>query len=337
MALLIKTFKKQKMIRQFILLVLSFILISCQSKPQEVTGIWFHAGSLKTENDFYNPTNWETFKQNSEKTDAKFSEEYVVMKLTLNENHTFSEQYFKTKPKEQIDTTFSGNWKLANDTLILTTDLKPENESIERYFLIQSNDSAKLQLKIIREILREKEKSTVNFDFQTKQKKFDNLINTVGLDHNEFYAKSDEYFEDFWEFINFGKYQILSKRTNSDDQINHYNQDIKDLIYGNYWESVPYYDPISEYSKGRLVFNKNDQLKLIYQDLSSQSGWCGTLSNADYSTTWNWDKSANTITIHHKKEGIPPEIRRMFRSENPKNEKYKILAKNKFVMIWEKL
>lgn len=325
------------MIRQFILLALSFILISCESKHQEIAGIWFHAGSLKTENDFYNPTNWETFKKHSEKTDAKFSEEFIFLKLRLNEDHTFSEQYFDTKTKQQREKTLSGNWKLANDTLILTTNLHPENASIERYFLFQSNDSAKLQLKIIKEISKEKGKSTVNFDLQTKQKKFDNLIKTVGLDQNEFYAKNDEYFDDFWEFHNFGKYQILAKVTTNADHIDHYSQDIKDIIYGNYWERVPYYDPVSEYTKGRLVFDKNDQLKIIYQDLSSRTGWCGTLSNADYNTTWNWDKSANTITIHHKKEGIPLEIRQMFRSENPKTEKYKILAKNKFVMIWEKL
>lgn len=325
------------MIRQLVLLVLIFILTSCESEPPQVVGAWFHSGFLKTDNDFYNPTNWETFKKNAEKTDTKFSEQYIFLKLALNSDNTFSEQYFDPKTNEQQEKTLFGTWKLANDTLILTTDIKPKTTSLERFFLIQSNDSAKLRLKIIREISHEKGKSTINYDLQTKQRKFENLIKSIGLDQNEFYAKSDEYFEDFWEFNNFGKYQVLSKRTDNEDDIDHYSQDIKDMMNGLHWEHVPYYDPISEYSKGRLIFNKIDQLKIQYQDLSSRTGWCGTLSNGYYHTTWNWDKNANTVTIHQKKGAIPFEIRRMFQSENPKTEKYKILAKNKFVMIWEKL
>lgn len=62
------------------------------------------------------------------------------------------------------------------------------------------------------------------------------------------------------------------------------------------------------------------------------------MSNADYKVDWEWNKGKNTITINfNNKEKIPFEILSLFREKELKTAKFKIIAKNDKVMIWENI
>lgn len=323
-------------------LFLIVILFSCEQEPKQIFGTWFHLGLNQTENTYYDELKWNSVK--SEFLNLETNPNPTILnqrtdlyeKLDLKKGNTFTSQLFDLKTNLPFDGTQKGTWKLENNNLILT--IKQKNEELKRIYLVQEISKSKLALKIIREVTIEKGKQNTIYDLSNKEKSFNGIVNEIGIDKNEFLSESGEYFDDFWEFRNFGKYQVLSRWLKQGDDISKYSESIKDIINGSCWNYMPYYDPIFENTNQRLIFNKNRELIIRYGDLSSRSGGCGTLSNEDYKVDWEWNKGKNTITINfNNKEKIPFEILSLFREKELKTAKFKIIAKNDKVMIWENI
>lgn len=324
------------MLRLIFVLAVFSLLSSCSSKTSELKGTWYLPGFLQTESKFYNASEWGKIKpkNNSDSTDIKG----VYLRLVLNENQTATEQYLDIRTNKPIDNVLSGTWQRVNDTLKLKYIAANGKATLERKFLVQSSDENSLSLKITDEIAKENGKIIQEFSLKKQTASFQKLIKSIGISDEDFYGEHSEYHQDFWEFNNFGKYQILSRYIKVEDKIDNYSPEIKDVIHGFYWDYVPYYQPIFSHSHERLIFNKNDELLIRYEVLSSQSEGCGTLAQQDLSVKWKWNKAANTIKIIlPENASFPVEIRNLFKNEKPKTETYKILAKNKYVMIWEKL
>ena len=138
------------------------------------------------------------------------------------------------------------------------------------------------------------------------EERFATLIKQIGLDTTALIAQQkDEYDTDFWEFINFGKYQILTRRIADYDSIPKFSKNIDEAIRGYFWEDVPYYDPIFANARERVVFNGAGKMEIIYQVLKSRSGWCGTLSNGNYPLEWSFDQPKKEILINFPKNAEP--------------------------------
>ena len=299
----------------FILLLTSF---NCYT--QNLRGTWYHLGLLQTENVFYNQTDWKNIKPtklDEKENPRRLPRQDIYLKMTLNENYTFSEQYFDTKNNKPTDKPLNGKWEFVQDTLKTKAEWEVQNAFVERYYLVEKNNDNNLILKIIREITKRKNGQIINkFDLQERQQKLENLIKSIGISDEDFYAENREYSDDFWEFYNIGKYQFLSRYRTNKDNIEHFNEEIKSMIYGNIFGFLPYYG--YSISHERLIFNRNDELLIRYQDLSSRSEGCGTLAEADEDARWTWNKSQQTIKIQFRENATYPyEVRRLFLTEIP--------------------
>ena len=325
-----------------IFLLFCLTLLSCQQKAQQLTGTWFHLGLTQTENTYYKEFDWNSKKQdflslaNNPNLFSQNQRTDLYEKLILDEDGTFSTQLFDLRTNEPFDKLLKGQWNVKNTKLVL--NVKENTDELYRVYEVDFNSDTNLHLKIVKETLSENREKTMDYDLSVKEKAFKDVIAQIGVDQNDFLSANDEYVDDFWEIQNFGRYQVLSRRLKQDEDISKYSKSIQDVINGYCWNYVPYYDPIFENTSERLVFNTNEEFLIRFKDLASRGVGCGTLSNSDYSAAWKWNKLENTIEMKFDgKEKIPFEVLNLFRSNDLKNEKFKILAKNEKVMIWEKI
>lgn len=308
-------------------------LFSCQSKSENLQGEWYQIGFIKTNNTFYSSQN-EAIKDNF----IEFKNGKMT-KLKLNSDQTFTLQtiYFPENTKED---SLKGTWKITNENLVLNVTLK--NASWDGEFVIKKSDSRNLDLGLIKSIKKENNQIIENFSLAEKEKKWENIINKIGYEKgfpivSEQKYRADDFLLNYlWEIRSFGKYVIL--RNERFDENTKYSEEIQDILNGYPWDYVPFYEPIFESSDQRLVFFDNKKMDFIYRDLSSQTGGCGTLAEGFYLVDYSFSEENKTLSFQFSVTESPPiELQILFFNKSPKKLDYKILAKNKDLVILEKI
>ncbi|WP_313032182.1 DUF5004 domain-containing protein [Soonwooa sp.] len=340
--------KVTKLLRILIPIVILSLVWSCNKKPetkatpkaQKLTGAWILSGLLQTNNSFHAGKDWKNNHAAIMKSDSikifynQRSDLYT--KLDLKANNQFTTQLFDIKTDSAFDKAISGTWKLENNQLKLSAKATKAQASLEQIFDITDYNDKVLKLKIIKEVTSEVGKSNPNYDLADRQKKFDNIIKEIGINQNDLTTKDLEYNSDFWTVNNFNDHQLLTRRIGQDQDISKYSKDLQSLIYGVPWDYVPYYEPIFENRSVRFSFLPKSKLDIEYQIDGSASGWCGTPAQGHYFGTYHYNKTNKLMEISFTDPKIPKEVQRTFRYGN-KSQKYQILAKNDYVMIWKKL
>ncbi|MFN3019632.1 hypothetical protein ACK1KB_01415 [Chryseobacterium sp. TY3] len=337
-----------KLLRILFSIVILSLVWSCNKKPetkptpkaQNLTGVWILSGLLQTNNSFHAEKNWKSdrvaiLKRDS--TEIFYNQRPdLYTKLELKSNHQFTGQIFDIKSDSAFDKAVSGTWKLENNQLKLSAKATKEQVSLEQIFDITDYNDTILKLKIVKEITSEIGKSNPNYDLANLQKKFDNIIKEIGINQNDLTTKDLEYNSDFWTVNNFNDYQVLNRHIGQDEDISKYSQDLQNLIYGYPWDYVPYYEPIFENRSGRFTFLPNSKVDIEYQIDDSASGWCGTPAQGHYTGTYHYDSANKLMEISFTNPKIPDEVQRTFPYGN-KAQKFQILAKNDYLMIWKKI
>lgn len=308
--------------------------------PDKLIGAWILSGQLQTSNTFHIKDDWKNNQKAIIKSDSLESFYFlrgdIYTQLNLKADKEFSMQQFETKTNQARYTPITGTWKIENNQLLLSANTNAKQAILEQRFDITDYSDKVLKLKIVKEVTSEVGKNNPNYDLAEQQKKFNNIIKEIGINQNDLTTKDSEFNSDFWTIINFKDYQILNRNAKQSDDLSKYSEDVRMMIYGHIWNYLPYYEPIFESRSSRFAFLPNAELDVRYQIDGSASGWCGTLSSGDYLASYQYDKSNNLIDITFSNPKIPTEVQRVFPFDTTL-QKYKILAKNDYVMIWKKL
>lgn len=326
-------------IKIVLVLIVQLSLFSCQKTVEDkLVGVWYHFDYYQTENTFYTENQWAKTKdslleQAKEPVAITIRPEYYI-KLSLNKDFTFTEKTYDIASNTCIDncndTINISKWKVNGDTLFLQTKF---NEQIiaEKVFKLTRKEN-EFKATFIKEIRSNTKRELEEiYNLSKKEANFKNLIQEIGIDKNASLLEN-------WEMLNFGKYSILRDYNfvSEEDNIK-YNK--HDVLYSGIWEQVPYYDPIFEHSKGRLLLGENGKLTIVYQVLGSASGKCGTLENDDFDFgNWQLNLKEKQLTFirGNQVEKVPFEVKKLFKTNALQGKyNYNILAKNKAIIILE--
>ena len=324
-----------------IALVLTVLFSSCGTADEgKLVGTWYHFDFYKTTNTFYNTKRWQEVKDSlikhaQEPTAINIRPDYYI-KLTLNKDATYTEKTIDIASGECIDACNDSinikKWNINNDTLVLQTKF---NEQIitEKVFKITRKEN-EFKVTIIKEISSNTQgEQEETYNLSKKETNFKTLIQEIGIDKNTRLSED-------WELLNFGKYSILRDYNfaskGEEDNIK-YNK--HDVLYSGIWEQVPYYNPIFEHTKARLLLKKSGRLTINYKVLGSASGKCGTLEQNDFDFgKWHIDLQKNNMifVFNNQSKKVPFEVKKLFQTTKLQRKyKYKILAKNKAFIILE--
>jgi hypothetical protein len=332
--------------KYFRLLFLVFLLASCQLKKTEsIVGTWYHLGLYATENHFYNESEWQIqkvkFVQQIDSPSLVSRPDYYI-KLELTADSTFTETLVDLAKDTALELGTKGKWQFVSEglngsafKLFMTS---AEKDVDERTFRLNAHENNSLETTIIQQLYKQKDSIILNYNLFEKQKRFEALIKMIGIDTNSVLSET-------WDFHNFGKYQILTDymlpmHYNEDsNSILQYNEIIQSVIYTTgIWDNVPYYQPIFESTNQRLQIGKHDSMNIVYGMISSRSGDCGTLARGYYNGQCHLNVKENSLQFVFDpiKNPFPIEVKGLFWFQKPKAVyNYKILAKNKAVMILE--
>ena len=308
-------------------------------------GTWIKLGLTQTENKFYNQTKWDEKKESFlllEKNPNPAIKNHrfdLYEKIILNPDYTFTLQILDLVSDKNFHEPLKGTWSKNQDHLIIKSQNKDNN--FERNYEILSHSKDEMELRVVKETYTEKGKNIQAFDYYNREIGFQKIIKQIGIDTIQFTAllKNEVYDFDYWEMMNFGNYQILSRRNNLEENRAKYNKTIEDFITEMPWDYLPYYDPIFEHTNEKLIFNTNRNLMIRYKMLSSGNcDDCGTLSENNFQASWQYYPNEDRIELNfNNKEEPPYEVLHLFRSNKLNSKNYKILAKNDWLMIWQKI
>ena len=335
-------YKTVQTIKMTLLMMGLFFFSSCtKADENKLVGTWYHFDFYKTTNTFYNAKRWQEvkdslIKQAQEPTAITIRPDYYI-KLTLNKDATYTEKTIDIASGDCIDACNDSihirKWKINNDSLVLQTKFKGKGLAKKIFKIALKKDEFKAI--IIKEISSNAQGIEETYNLSKKETNFKTLIQEIGIDKNT--RLSEE-----WELLNFGKYTILRNFMfairGDADSLALYNK--RNILYTGIWEQVPYYEPIFEHTQERLFLKKSGRLIINYKVLGSASGKCGTLeqNNFDFGK-WHIDLEKNnmTFTFNKRLKKVPFEVKKLFQTTKLQDKyKYKILAKNKAVIILEK-